>query len=91
MRKRVQIHYSGRVQGVGFRYTARQIAHGYDVVGYVKNLPDGRVEMTVEGDEMELKRFLSAIGTSDLGAYIRHETATWSDPTGQFHDFSIRL
>lgn len=91
MQKKVQVHYSGRVQGVGFRYTARQIAHGYEVVGYVKNLPDGRVEMTVEGDEAELKRFLTAIGASDLGAHIRHETATWSEPSGQFRDFSIRL
>jgi hypothetical protein len=47
--------------------------------------------MTVEGEEAELKRFLSAIGASDLGAYIRHETALWSEPTGQFRDFSIRL
>lgn len=91
MQKRVQVTYSGRVQGVGFRYTARQIAHGFEVVGFVRNLPDGRVEMLVEGEEEELKKFLRAIGTSDLGAYIRHETATWGESTGEFRDFSIRL
>ncbi len=91
MQTRAQVSYSGRVQGVGFRYTVRQIAHGYEVVGFVKNLPDGRVEMAIEGDEEELKRFLRAIGSSDLGAYIRHETATWTQATGEFRDFSIRL
>jgi acylphosphatase len=91
MHKRVQVNYSGRVQGVGFRYTARQVAHGFEVVGFVKNLADGRVEMLLEGDEEELKKFLRAIGSSDLGTYIRHETATWSDATGEFRDFSIRL
>ncbi|MBI5396347.1 MAG: acylphosphatase [Verrucomicrobia bacterium] len=91
MQKRAQVQYSGRVQGVGFRYTVRQVAHGFEVVGYVKNLPDSRVEMIVEGEETELKRFLSAIGSSDLAAYIRHETATWGDATGEFRDFSIRL
>ena len=91
MLKRAQVIYSGRVQGVGFRYSARQLAHGFDVVGYVQNLNDGRVEMVLEGDEEELKRFLREVGSSDLGTYIRHENVTWLAPTGEFRDFSIRL
>ena len=53
MVKRATVFYAGRVQGVGFRYTAREIACGYDVAGYVCNLPDGRVELVVEGAETE--------------------------------------
>jgi acylphosphatase len=91
MQTRAQVFYSGRVQGVGFRYTARQLAHGFEVVGYVRNLADGRVEMLIEGEEEEVKRFLKAVGASDLGVYIRHETVSWETPTGEFRDFSIRL
>ena len=63
--------YSGRVQGVGFRYTAREVACGYEVTGFVRNLPDGRVEMAAEGEEEEVKAFLDAIKASQLGSHIR--------------------
>ena len=82
--------YAGRVQGVGFRYTVRQLAHGFDVVGFVRNLDDGRVEMIAEGDEDELNRFLKQIGTSDLAVYIRHETVTWEAARGEFRNFLIQ-
>ena len=89
--QRVQVLYTGRVQGVGFRYTTRQIAHGFEVAGFIKNLPDGRVELVVEGNEEELKRFLKEIGTGDLGPFIRNEVVVWAEPSGEFRDFSIRL
>ena len=44
-------HFSGHVQGVGFRYTVQDLAADFDVRGYVRNLPDGRVELVVEGDD----------------------------------------
>jgi acylphosphatase len=67
-----QIIYSGRVQGVGFRYSTKQIASGYEVVGTVKNLPDGRVEMQVMSqDGEELEDFLAAIDESNLGSLIK--------------------
>lgn len=91
MQKRAQVTYSGRVQGVGFRYTIRQVALGFEVTGFVRNFPDGRVEMIAEGDEEEVKKFLHAVGQSDLSAYIRHETADWVPATGEYRDFSIRL
>ena len=47
----LQVFYEGNVQGVGFRWTIRQIAKGFDVVGSVRNLPDGRVEMHVGGED----------------------------------------
>ena len=90
MLKRSHVIYTGRVQGVGFRYTIRQLAHGFEVVGYVRNLDDGRVEMVAEGDEEELNRFVKHVGSSDLAAYIRHETVEWLPATGDFHNFSIQ-
>src|SRR5262249_24442149 len=55
------VHHSGRVQGVGFRAATAQIARGYPVTGWVKNLPDGRVDLLVEGPEADVKKFLDAV------------------------------
>lgn len=67
-----QILYSGRVQGVGFRYSTKQIASGYDVTGTVRNLPDGRVELkAMAHDAAELDAFLAAIDESNLGSLIK--------------------
>lgn len=72
-----QILYSGRVQGVGFRYTTKQIASGYDVTGSVKNLPDGRVQLQVMShDVTELDDFLTAIDESNLGSLIKEREVT---------------
>jgi acylphosphatase len=68
--ERVVVHYSGRVQGVGFRATVRQIACGYDVTGTVKNLADGRVELIAEATKAELKAFLEGITQSELSGFI---------------------
>jgi len=70
----VQVFYEGNVQGVGFRYTVKQIAKGFDVIGWVKNLHDGRVELQTSGEEAEVRAFLDAIGQSELRAHIRHQT-----------------
>ena len=56
-----RVLYSGRVQGVGFRYTAQQLAAGYTVAGHVRNLPDGHVELVAEGESDEVERFLAAV------------------------------
>ena len=53
--------FEGRVQGVGFRYTIKQLAMGFDVVGWVKNLPDGSVELQLMGEEEEVEEFLREI------------------------------
>jgi acylphosphatase len=58
---RRRVYYSGRVQGVGFRYTSRQLAQDHAVAGYVRNLPDGRVELVAEGDEAGVDALLEAI------------------------------
>lgn len=67
-----QVIYSGRVQGVGMRYSIKQIASGYEVVGSVKNLPDGRVELqAMSQDADELEAFFAAIDESNLGSLIK--------------------
>jgi len=69
--KSVQVHYEGRVQGVGFRWTVKDLAREFDVAGTVKNLPDGCVEVVVQGDETE--GFLDAIRKSALAGHIENE------------------
>ena len=69
--KGIQVFYEGRVQGVGFRYCVRQLACGYEVTGWVKNLPDGRVELQASGEPEELEYFLESIQESELKGHIR--------------------
>jgi acylphosphatase len=88
--ERCEVHYSGRVQGVGFRYTARSIAQLHAVTGYVKNLPDGRVELVVEGRREEVGAVLRSIA-SEMGRHIRELQQTNSPATGQFNGFDIRF
>jgi len=88
-RRRMQVFYSGRVQGVGFRYQTRQLATGYEIAGIVRNLPDGRVELVVEGTEAELKAFREAIRECGLGPMIRDELEFWSEPRNEFRGFEI--
>lgn len=66
-----QVFYSGRVQGVGFRYSVKRLATGYDVVGWVRNLPDGRVELRVDGEPGEVAAFLEAIAASPLRHHVQ--------------------
>jgi len=65
-----RICYEGRVQGVGFRYSVKSLATGYEVVGWVKNLLDGRVELEVQGQASEVEAFLAAILDSHVRRYI---------------------
>ena len=68
-----QVFYEGRVHGVGFRGTARHIASGYDVCGWVRNLPDGRVELQVAGEKAEVTSYLGEIRESALAGLITAE------------------
>lgn len=88
-RCRANVYYSGRVQGVGFRYTVKHLATGYEVVGTVRNLDDGRVELIVEGERTEVEAFLEAIRNSELGRFIRSEQIEWGDATGALRGFHI--
>lgn len=66
------VWYTGRVQGVGFRAQVLALARGFDVTGYVQNLPDGRVYLHAEGAGQEVEAFTDAIAKS-LDAHIRSE------------------
>ena len=84
-----EIHYAGNVQGIGFRYTARSLARRFDVTGFVRNLPDGRVELIAEGARAELKAFLDGIAASELSGFIATQHETWSPAQGNFRVFAI--
>jgi acylphosphatase len=85
----MHIFYSGRVQGVGFRYTIKTVAAGFEATGTVRNLPDGRVELVAEGPRAELEAFRQAIRDAGLEHFIRNEDASWSEATGEFRGFEI--
>ena len=88
-RRRLQVYYSGRVQGVGFRYQVKRLAAGFELVGVVRNLADGRVELVAEGRDDELAEFRQAIRESGLGPLIRDEIEFWSESLGEFRGFEI--
>ncbi len=88
-RSRMRVLYAGQVQGVGFRYTARSVAAGFEVTGTVRNLPDGRVELTAEGVREELEAFRRALRDSGLEHFIRDESVSWSEAAGGFRGFEI--
>ena len=90
MQKRVHVYYSGYVQGVGFRYTIRRIVSQYDIVGWVRNLYDGRVELLAEGEEKNLKKILESIKSVFAGS-INDTEINWSEATGEFGEFEIRF
>jgi acylphosphatase len=88
-RCRLHILYSGRVQGVGFRYTVKTMALGFEITGAVRNLPDGKVELTAEGQRGELEAFQQAIRDSELGHFIKQEQAVWGEAQNEFRGFAI--
>lgn len=88
-KERRHILYSGTVQGVGFRYTASRLAKYHDLTGYVGNLPDGRVELLVEGESPDIDSFLNELDER-MGPYIEDAKVTVSDYTGQYNTFGVR-
>lgn len=80
---RCVVHFAGRVQGVGFRYVTTDIAQRHDVAGYVQNLSDGRVRLVVEGDAVEVERFVNAVSDA-MSRYVHDRTVEHSEATGEF-------
>jgi len=82
------MYFSGHVQGVGFRYATQDVAAKFRVAGFIRNLPDGRVELVVEGREVELDRFQSTVEAA-MRSQIREVDAADSPATGEFKKFLI--
>ena len=90
VRRRIHVFYSGRVQGVGFRATAEETAQQCHVVGWVKNLRDGRVELVAEADEATLQQFLSEFRTGPMKHFIHQVEISWGNASDTFDEFEIR-
>ncbi|MFA6216348.1 MAG: acylphosphatase [Candidatus Omnitrophota bacterium] len=88
MEKQIHVLYTGKVQGVGFRFTSESIARSLQVSGWVKNLSNGQVEVVAEAEEELLKDFLARINQV-FARYIRDTQVDWQDATGEFDTFEI--
>ncbi len=86
---RFDVHFEGRVQGVGFRYTVSRLARELNVTGFVQNLPDGRVRLVAEGDAQELERLISSVEAAMVG-YIQNVDRRTEQTQGEFDEFGIR-
>ena len=82
------VFFSGRVQGVGFRYTTLQVAREYEVSGWVKNLADGRVQLEVEGKTEEVTAFIDAL-EQRMHGYVRKTERSADVRPAQFSGFTI--
>ena len=86
----MQVFYEGNVQGVGFRWSVRNVAKGFDVTGFVRNLRDGRVELQAAGGDEEVRAFLEAILQSELRAHIKKHSESPLPNPPTFRGFEIR-
>jgi acylphosphatase len=86
----LQVFYEGNVQGVGFRWSVRHIAKGFDVTGWVRNLADGRVELQINGEDGEVRDFLEAIAQSELHGLIRKQVENKLEKPVTVRGFDIR-
>ena len=85
---RLHVYFSGTVQGVGFRYTASNIARRHRVTGFVRNLTDGRVELVAEGSRTEVFDFFADI-EEEMRGYIGRSEKTLGAATNEFSSFRI--
>ena len=90
-KQRMHVVWSGRVQGIGFRFTAESVALELHLTGWVRNLPDGRVEAICEGESPPLKLYLERVKTGPMQRYIQAVQVDWEEATGEFDDFQIRF
>jgi len=89
MIKQQVIHFHGTVHGVGFRFAACSMAAGYDITGYVKNLPDGSVECVAEGENSEIEKFVEEL-SGRMSGYIRSIDKTTAPANGNWTGFGVK-
>ena len=82
-------YFTGRVQGVGFRYTVQNLALQYNVHGYVRNMADGRVELVMEGPEGEMSHLIQDI-SQKMNGYIKRVDKSTAPATGEFKQFCVK-
>ncbi len=90
MKKQLHLYYSGRVQGIGFRYTVADIANFQKVWGWVKNLDDARVEVMAEAEEDTLNSFLQQVN-QHFSQQIKDVNIEWLSASGEFRDFKVKF
>jgi len=90
MKKQVHVYYSGRVQGIGFRFTAARLAEELDISGWVKNLADTRVELVAEGTQERINDLLTQLN-NNFSNYIQDTEVVWGVATGKFKDFGVKF
>ena len=88
--KRLTVRVFGMVQGIGYRYTSQKEAKKSGFTGYARNGDDGSVEIVAEGSEADLKNFIQWC-YNDIGpAVVKKVETSWSEPTSEFNDFTIK-
>jgi len=87
---RAHVYISGRVQGVCFRAETENNANLHNITGWVRNLPDGRVEAVFEGEKQQIYAIIEFCKRGPPGAYVRKLDVTWEDWTGEFKEFETR-
>ena len=90
MRKQITLKIYGKVQGVFFRDTSQAEAKELNLTGWVRNAPDGTVEMAAEGEDKDLKKFIEWCKYGPDHAEVEKVDAQWLGPANQFTDFLIR-
>ncbi len=88
--KRIHVYISGRVQGVAFRWVTDDVARQLGVVGWVRNLRDGRVEVLAEAEEPTLKEFIEFLKRGPRHAKVTDIDIEWLEATGEFKRFDVR-
>jgi len=87
---RIHLFISGRVQGVFFRAHTQEIAQRLGLVGWVRNLDDGRVEVIAEGREAELQKLIDWCWQGPPGARVDDVEIIYEEPTNEFRSFEIK-
>ncbi len=89
-KRRVHILVSGKVQGVFYRATTKEVADRLGLTGWVRNLPDGRVEIVAEGEEDALKNLISWCWEGPPLARVDNVEVRWESYRGEYDSFSVR-
>ena len=87
---RAHVIFFGFVQGVGFRFTTKMLASGYTVSGWVRNLPDGTVELEAQGEKKEVHAFIDRI-KSEMNRYIKDVKMAWTEAKANERGFAVRF